>query len=101
MQEGASRAGRRPSLFRAAKVHDRVATRSGTVHAWDIAGQKPSIAEARVSVGTWVRDVQATTLTWSDELYGLRRRPGQKPLEARGDVVARAGRRAQDRGEHQ
>jgi PAS domain S-box-containing protein len=39
----------------------------------DIGDQKPAseLDDERVVVGTWVRDVRARTLTWSDEMYGM------------------------------
>jgi PAS domain-containing protein len=37
----------------------------------DISDRKPPVEEARVPVGTWVHDIRACTLTWSDELYAM------------------------------
>jgi PAS domain S-box-containing protein len=46
----------------------------------DVTDQKPPTAGVRVSVGTWVRDVEDRRVAWSDELYGMYGLPVGTPL---------------------
>jgi PAS domain S-box-containing protein len=37
----------------------------------DITAGKPPLKESRVSVGTWTRDIDTGSVSWSDELYAI------------------------------
>jgi PAS domain-containing protein len=60
----------------------------------DVSDRRPPLEEARVPVGTWVRDVRACALTWSDELYAMNGLPVGTPLT---DALVRSLVHEQDR----
>lgn len=60
----------------------------------DVSDRRPPLGETPVPVGTWVRDVWACTLTWSDDLYAMFGLPVGTPLT---DALVRSLIHEQDR----